>query len=430
MSELYSFNGGLVEGYSEHSDYIEVRMLLAYPAGKVTSSNGKPFKFTNEVIQAIHDNYNNNLWEKIKRISGFNSSAKIYEIGEYEDSPIQKDHSFRVDDTIGRLVGKLWIETRDGELYLFGKARIKDGIYINKFKSGLIKDISLTVDKNLILRETSFVVVPALRDAHAFGRDKIEEATEDVIYDKIEAEDNNPGRIKELIKELKRLHTIRDEIELKKRDEYSSIEIESKLNRLVRDGIILRRDKKLVKERLDKFSAYEDKIEALGLISLGDKVINDKVPYNFNFGVSVEEIAKMAMENKTDLSSEQLAQKIKDKMELKRTGKKSKPVYQGDYSFSDGKIKGEDEDKEFSSHLKGKLQALYKEGKHKEMADCLAKHLKFSETEDKEEDDKEEDKKFAGFSQDLIRLDGELKTINEQISEINKTLQHLAEIGE
>lgn len=150
----------------DNGEYIEVDALLMYPFRVEADMLGNPIDVTNELIQRIHDKYNQKVsdsWSFLKKAKG--GLSIMGSVDDHEAIDVLTEHARGLPSVIGSIVGKLWIKTISGQKYLFAKFRIKDSNAIEKVKKKLWRYVSVGFDDSDDLFEVSIVEDPAIENA-------------------------------------------------------------------------------------------------------------------------------------------------------------------------------------------------------------------------------------------------------------------------
>lgn len=134
--------------------------------GKYTDMNGHTLDVTDDIINALKDNYNSRLEKEVNTYNQLlNEGLKsdIITIDDYQDCvTMSKDHNISlVDNSIGKIYGKIWTHISLGKLSLFCNAHVMESVAYHNFLIGLWTNTSIAFDMDYNIVEYSAVTYGA-----------------------------------------------------------------------------------------------------------------------------------------------------------------------------------------------------------------------------------------------------------------------------
>lgn len=148
-------------------------------------------------------------------------------IDNFEHVPIQKDHSMSANDTIGRTNGLFRLEEVDGQLGMVVRAKISEPEAKYKIKNKQFLYVSPSVDEDNVIKEISFVTIPA--QSHASSLSKNEPKTFN----------------QKLMTNISLCYGLLDKIESKKTNLEKQLYLSNELNKAVNSGRIMPYEKEI-----------------------------------------------------------------------------------------------------------------------------------------------------------------------------------------
>ena len=246
-------------------------LLLAYPK-QVNKGGQKYFEFTNEIIQEIHDKYNDGIINKVRRFLG--KGEKTFDFSSVSGAKAIDGHTPDLSAQVGNLVGKLWIKVVDGEKHLWGRNEVNTDYGIKLFNAGALSSVSIRIepdaDDKYDIDHVAYVPTPALHhtgaklfSSHDAVPNELKSAKELLAYDFSSTSKEN--HIQQLVKCYNEYNKIQDKINelkvLKTKKEFSSYvasqkseKVNNYVNSLLEQQIIYRRDKNTMIKLLNKYN--------------------------------------------------------------------------------------------------------------------------------------------------------------------------------
>lgn len=133
--------------------------------GKYTDANGQELEVTDEIIEALKNNYNTQLEMKVNEHNKLvNEGLKtgLLTADNFEDFiAMVKDHHIKLDNLIGKIYGKLWTYKSLGRLSLFCNVHVMDKLAYHNFCINLWSNTSISFNTDFNIIEYSAVTYGA-----------------------------------------------------------------------------------------------------------------------------------------------------------------------------------------------------------------------------------------------------------------------------